>query len=374
MTPPRTAPAPRAIDFVSTGGARAGLGHVMRCATLANEARRRGWQVRVFLSGDEVVTRIWSERTGAAPDGGQKDWHPSDRTPIVALDFPEPKDDWIDRLEGLGLESLVIDDDRPTRPTPTWRMLPGLHHAIDAAATPTTGGTSSLVGGRFAILAKLHRTIPARPRSERDRLLVTLGGADPHAFTPGLAIALRDALSRSNEDVGAVDVVLGPAFHDPTDTLHDQIADLGFDVHRGLAPQAMGACMAAARLAIVGFGTSLTELAWHGTPFLCVPHHEADLPPARRLEQADIGRVLDIDRLPDSAAVVRKLSSALEDTTWQRRSAAAAQAALDGAHGECLLFDRLEADAFRRRAAAGADQPGAGAKGPGEVALSDAPC
>jgi len=360
MTSPADPDRVRAIDFVTTGGARTGLGHVMRCTTLAVEAKRRGWRVRAYLEGDEVGTRIWRERTGRSPDGRWRDWRPCDGDPIVALDHPEAKDDWLERIEHAALRSLVIDDERPTRRLPDWRLLPGLHHSIRVGALAASDQTIELVGGRYAILANLHRTIPARDHDQRHRLLVSLGGADPHSFTPLLVRAVHEALGHTQACIEGVDLVLGPAFQDPRREIRDSIAALGLDVHLGLAPEAMGALMAQARLAVVGFGTSLTELAWHRTPFLCVPHHRSDLAPARSLEAVGIGRVLGDGSLIEPDTVVPRLIEALEDDAWRRSSAARARAALAEARGERLLFDHLEGGARRLTFDGRVDQPGEG--------------
>jgi spore coat polysaccharide biosynthesis predicted glycosyltransferase SpsG len=47
------------IDFIVAGGARYGMGHVMRSSTLAAAAVQRGWRVRAFLAGDRVAQESW---------------------------------------------------------------------------------------------------------------------------------------------------------------------------------------------------------------------------------------------------------------------------------------------------------------------------
>lgn len=336
-----TDPRSRAIDFVVAGGALAGLGHLARCATLADEARRRGWHVRAFLAGDPVAEAAWHERTGRGVDGAWTDWTPGARDPIVALDFPQAKDGWVERLRRLALRCLVVDDERLLE-GPDWILLPGLHHSIRVGSDGPRTTARRLVGGRYAILPAAHRDAPPVALDRRDRVLLSLGGADPAGVTGRLVPALDEALARAAHDVSGVDVVLGPAFRDPTPDFRDALEGRGFRVHRGLAPEAMAERMTRARLAVVGFGTTLTELAWHGTPFVCVTQQPSDLGPAQALEGVGIGRVLGDARDLDVGGLPATLAAALADRDWQRATARRARAALGDGFGARCVFDRLE--------------------------------
>ena len=356
---PGIGPRPRAVDFVVAGGRRTGLGHLARCATLANEARRRGWRVRAFLAGDAAGGDAWRERTGLDIDGAWSDWTPDGRDPLVALDFPQAKDDWVERLQRLALRCLVVDDERLLE-GPDWILLPGLHHAIHADSDRPRTTARRLVGGRYAILAAAHRGARPVPFDQRDRVLLSLGGADPRGLTGRIVPALDEALARVADAVSGVDVVLGPAFRDPTPDFRQVVERRGFHVHRGLSSEAMAERMTRARLAVVGFGTTLTELAWHGTPFVCVTHQPSDLAPARALEGVGIGRVLGDAEHLDLAGLPATLAAALADHAWQRATARRARAALGDGFGARSVFDRLEgeADTDPERAARPTPQPG----------------
>jgi hypothetical protein len=93
----------------------------------------------------------------------------------------------------------------------------------------------------------------------------------------------------------------------------------------------------------MGFGTSLTELAWHGTPHLSVTHHSQDDAWALRLESLGIGGWLGHAAALDAEFVLARFGRALADVEWQETSAARARAAIEGGSGCERILDRLAA-------------------------------
>lgn len=349
------APKGLGIDFVLAGGAGVGLGHIVRCATIAAEAKQRGWSVRAFLDGDDAGLTTWQRLAGDSVVGSSRAWRPTTAHRLVALDFPNEKSAWLERIERAGMASLVIDDARVSSRA-SWTLLPGLHHAVESShddSDTSRGSPRVLSGPRYAIIPEAHRRCPRTPLYGRDRVLLSMGGADPHHLAPQIApIALRllDRLS-GRIPVAELDVVLGPAFEDPGDRIARHLTSLGGHVYRGLDAASMAERMRSARIALIGFGTSLTELAWHGTPFLSVTHHAHDRAPARDLEANGLGRVLGTagELAPDR--VERRLSRALLDLEWQRTSRQRALSLIEGGLGTTRVLQTLEANLPARRGA-----------------------
>lgn len=338
------------IDFVAAGGRGLGLGHIVRSARLAREAHARGWSVRGFVDGDPVARRVFRETSGleALPFDARFERFSA----LVALDVPTDKTSLLEHLGALGCRPLVIDDERPyaipAQAPRGWRLLPGLHHAsCETSGATDSRGFALLSGPRFAILAEAHRRFSVPAAAERNSVLVTLGGSDPHRASPVVARAARQALSEWQASDGEaiplhVDVVFGPSFEDPGDREAEALREAGCRVHKGLDAPAMAARMRAARVALVGFGTAINELAWHATPFLTITHHDSDRGPARDLEACGFGRHLGpahtLERLP----LVAPIDAALRDIGWQQRSAARARRALGDGSGAARLFERIE--------------------------------
>jgi len=358
----RRPPNARGIEFILAGGAGVGLGHVVRCAAIAVEARTRGWDVRAFLDGDHAARATWKALSGEAIEGGSQDWQASPAYSVAALDFPNEKHAWLERLSRAGVRSLLIDDTRGARRA-DWTLLPGLHHSLDAGpnhAREPADGNRLFCGARYAILPEAHRRASRTPLKGRDRVLLSLGGADPHRLTPILAPILIDTLRRYAGQIPAttLDVVLGAAYEDPGQMLKSRLEARGAHVFRALDASAMAERMRRARVAVIGFGTSLTELAWHGTPFLTVTHHESDRAPARDLEANGLGRVLGTASRLDPQRVERRIVRALLDREWLEDSSDLAYHMLRGGMGVRHLLERLEDSLSHRSNRATPDQLG----------------
>ncbi|MEZ4330209.1 MAG: hypothetical protein R3F35_00505 [Myxococcota bacterium] len=336
------------IDFVVAGGARYGMGHVMRSGTLAAAAAGRGWRVRAFLAGDRTAEQAWRDRCPGSNVTAWTAWRARRSAPVTLFDHPFSKSRWLAACPPERTHSVVLDDERAVGRA-RLTINPALHHAPDEETArsgppaPASRPAEVLSGPRYAILDPVHRGIRHAPLSARRTLLVSLGGADPHHATPRLAPILARVLERVGPSCGieARHVVLGPAFADPDERIRRALAAAAWRVERALKPAAMAASMATARLAVVGFGTSLTELAWHGTPHLSLTHHDADVPRARTLERRGIGRWLGSAARIDPDEVATRFEAALRDLAWQSDSAARARDALEGARGVERILDRI---------------------------------
>jgi len=356
------------IDFIVAGGARYGMGHVMRSGTLAAAAVQRGWRVRVFLGGDRVAQESWAASCPDSEVHAWSAWRSSTSAALTLFDHPFAKSRWIDACHRDRTRAIVLDDVRAIGRA-RLTINPALHHMpLDLDGNPEDENPEddpaslTLRGPRYAILANAHRETPHRPLAERNTLLLSLGGADPLAATPRIAPILVETLGSLGTLHGfqVLRVVLGPAFRDPDDRIGRELASAGWLVERGLEPAAMARRMADARLAVIGFGTSLSELAWHGTPHLSITHHALDEPWARRLEERGIGLWLGTADALHATFASARVDRALRDLAWQRESARRAFDAIEGGRGCERILDRLamiacEIPTPRRRSGLGQD-------------------
>ena len=330
----------------------------MRSRAIAQFAQARGLRVRAHLDGDASAGACWSAGTGLAPPARWSAWSAADAADWTILDHPFDKRSWLARLGRAESFAVVIDDERVRGEAPL-TILPGLHHAARDDDDPDR----VWAGPRYSILSAIHReTRPVEP-GERDGLLLSMGGADPHHVTPRIAPWLVRALDQTPVDHGIrrLEVVLGPAFQDPREAIARRLASEGWQVERGLSAERFAERMARARFAVMGFGTSLTELAWHATPHASITHHEHDIAAARALEASGIGVYLGCATQLDSQHVTTRFRRAIEDGPGQRDAVARARAALEGGRGVERILDELER---RREQAAQSDRPGRGPVAP----------
>ncbi|MFK7898669.1 MAG: hypothetical protein AB8G23_22740 [Myxococcota bacterium] len=349
------------VDFIVAGSSTLGLGHVMRSAALCEAAIQRAHPVRVFFDGDDNARSVWQVASPRTPTKNIRPWSSYEEPPsahVAFLDFPSEKDEWLQQIKRRGALSVVLDDPRSI-PLANCTINPALHHGLDEdslqrsaseqspapaePAAPAVRQSNLLEGPAYSILAEAHRETTAPPWPLRNELLLSIGGADPHHATPRLAAIL----DRLEQETSALSVfrekhaVLGAAYADAEGSTQETLRRGGWQVHRSLPPKTMARRMQNARLAIMGFGTSLTELAWHGTPHLSVTHHRFDDVHAERLERHGVGRHLGYAPDLDAEHVETILRASLSDGPWQQSSANLAHTMLAGGRGVERILDHL---------------------------------
>lgn len=260
----------RVIAFRVDAGPGVGLGHLQRSLALAQVLRSHGAAVTFILPGD-----------------------PSAREMVADAAFPlcvvEPGeavrlDDTRALVRRLGAAAIVLDsygfggealrppvapvtvviDDCGDRDLPVDLIING-SFAAQKLAYNTRGQTILLLGAAYALLRPEFASLPPRKiLPEGQRVLVTVGGADPHDLTPRLTHWVRAALPGAT-----INVVVGPffdfgRFQSSTRTIDDP------NVSLHVKPKSMRDLMQRADLAVTGGGQTTYELAATGTPALAI--------------------------------------------------------------------------------------------------------
>jgi UDP-2,4-diacetamido-2,4,6-trideoxy-beta-L-altropyranose hydrolase len=329
--------------------ARIGLGHAMRCFALAEAWCARGGQA-VFFSGAELPGPVLARLDGAGiahqvladSDNGGRFAEAaagiSARWLVVDGSFATPE--YLDRVQGVGLPNLVIDDAASDENYPCDLLL---NQNVQATVEAYAGRTEAkvLAGPGFALIrADMResiqpRTIPDRPR----RILVLVGGADPGGHLEALAEAAVTALRQEGIDDGRVDAVIGPAsaWRPPADT------DPMITYHRDVKD--MGVLIAGADLAISSAGSTVWELSLHGTPMILGASVPVEEPVGAGM--AAKGAALYLGRLSECPAqqLVAEIVRLLQGSTARRKLSAAASALVDGRGAERVIGAMLGIEA-----------------------------
>ena len=323
------------IDLVVEGGPRIGFGHLMRSGAIAAEAIRRGLAVRAFLRGDSSARTKLAEASGCREILDWEAWPSDPLGSLMLIDLPGDKTPWLERAAERGIPAVVLDDAR-ARGRAALTICPALHEVPVEAP-------DLVAGPRYTVLSRGHLETPRVPLDDRDELLLSLGGADPHRATFRVAPLIERLLDEEAvaPRIRTRHAVLGPGFPDPDGGAGATLDKGGWQVHHALPIEAMAQRMARSRIAVIGFGTSLGELAWLGTPHLSITHHEHDDAHARRLEACGIGMHLGFAPRLDPAYVTCRLRTALADDAWQSTSAELALAALEDGRGSSRIVERL---------------------------------
>lgn len=265
------------IVFRADASAEIGIGHVMRCLTLADELRERGASCLFvcrelegqigdviaarghearFLSGiadlaaDAAATRKIAEENGGA------DWLVADHYGIDAA--------WEDAVAPAARRICVIGGPADRRHRcdllHDQNYFPN-HEAMWRPLVPPAADL--LLGPRFALLRPEFRAVRERRPAERQRIFVSFGGAD----APNATELVMRALARADPGIEA-DVVIGAANRHRA--VLESLASGMTSVRLHVSPPDIAPLMAGAGLAICGGGVTVFEGLCVGLPMLVV--------------------------------------------------------------------------------------------------------
>lgn len=331
---------PLTVLFRADASAAMGIGHVMRCLTLAVELSRRGWSCR-FASTLETQETVPALRS--APVELIELLPGQDREP-AALAVLEPPD-WLvvdhyglDQSYERALEAwaghiLVLDDlaDRAHHCDILLDQTIGCDAGRYAGLVPP--GALVLAGANDALLRPDFAGAEVTTPRVLDRILVSLGGTDP-ADATGVAL---DALALANLGL-PVTVVMGSA-SPHLDSVRRRAVRLSPPAEVLTDVADMASLMARCGLAVGAAGTSALERCRMGLPTVVVVIADNQRQVAAGLEAAGAALVSALD----ARALAEQLSALARDPAALGRMAECARALCDG-KGVRRLADFMSLD------------------------------
>jgi UDP-2,4-diacetamido-2,4,6-trideoxy-beta-L-altropyranose hydrolase len=254
-----------------------GTGHVMRCLALAQACRDGGGEATVATSSIalSLIHRMSSEGISIhnldADPGTERDAEYTSKVAQlidaewVVVDGYEFGSAYQNRLKREGRHLLVLDDDGDAGHYYADVILNQNLHANEKLYAEREPYTRLLLGTKYVLLRRefLLRKRRRRIRKIAQRLLVTLGGADPASHT----LTVLRTLSRLEKRNGLeIKIVVGPcnphlpAIQKFSSSAFGTAAKVETDV------EDMASVMEWADLAISSDGTTVWELAFMGVP------------------------------------------------------------------------------------------------------------
>ncbi len=325
---------------------RIGMGHAMRCLSLADALARDG-ATCTFISAamvDAMAARIAArghELIRITPDEGARGLDPaadaaamesalSGRMPDwLVVDHYGIDADWHVRLRSFASRIAVIDDlaDRQFDADLLVNQNAGAQAAnyngrLPSACRLLLGPANALLGAGFA--AMRLRTVPRRRIVERPHLLVTMGGTD----AVGASMQVLDALEASALPRHTrVTVVLGSV--SPCLPQVRQIAATSrLDMRVAVDVEDMAGMLADTDIAIAAAGSTLWELCCLAVPTIAVITADNQKHSARALSASEA--VLLVDDIDAIAAKVPALLQTLLSDGPRQQLSARASAVTDG--------------------------------------------
>jgi UDP-2,4-diacetamido-2,4,6-trideoxy-beta-L-altropyranose hydrolase len=350
------------IAFRVDSSAAMGVGHIMRCLTLARAVRQRGGAALFICREHEGHQMAAVARAGLpvralpAPPGAVPERHDryaqwlgvtqeqdaeqtvetlADAVPDwLLLDHYGLDVSWERRVRPLLHRLLVIDDlanrehdcemllDQnflPERPERYSRLVPGR--------------CQQLLGPRFALVRPEYaqRAIGSAPPARKARVFVFFGGSDPDDLTGGAVQALSHPSLRHVE----VDVVVGANYRHGAQLRRLVSSRPGMALHSQL-PHLAG-LMRCADLAIGAAGTTTWERLCAGLPSLVLTIADNQVPGAQALAQQGLIQYLGPATDVGSADLTAAIRSALEDRAALAEQSLRGRLLVDGLGAERVL-------------------------------------
>lgn len=259
-----------AVVFRTSVGPNAGLGHLRRCLTLAQALKSRGVQAYFAIDRSPSAVHL-VDRCGfiAVEEDGERDVSSAREcieqysASMVIVDSYAIE---AESLQQIRNTFVAVLDDLGNRPLPVDLIVNGSISAL-ALKYYALPETRLLLGPEYVLLRDEFALDPKRKiHSNVERVLVSIGGADPCGLTARAIGWVREALGPV-----AMDVVIGPFFDGSGIQEIEQMAQgtVG-PVLLHLDPPCIRDLMLACDLAVAGGGQTTYELAATGTPTLAV--------------------------------------------------------------------------------------------------------
>ncbi len=252
------------LVIFTEGGSLSGYGHVTRCSALYDEALACGLDPRFVVNGDEEVLRVMGDRRVELVDWRCEAFVRARLTPesFAVVDSYLADREVYGWISTACRRALYIDDNQRMAYPAGVVVNPSLYgHMLEYPQTP---GVSYLLGPQYVILRPEFRQLPPRiRRTEVQRVLVTLGGADVLNLTPMILRALNEHLPGLEKHV-----VVGPGFNNLAE-IQSQVNDRVVLYHQPDAAR-MRELMLACDLAVTAAGQTVHELLATGLPFVAI--------------------------------------------------------------------------------------------------------
>ncbi len=316
-----------------------GTGHAMRCLALAQGWRDDHGTVR-FLMAEALpaveerlrvegvgITKLSVPPGSAADVNATTDLAAASKPAWVVLDGYRFGPEFQVRLKEHGCRVLAIDDyGHAVRYTADLILNQNLSARPEMYAGAAQG-TRLLLGPRYLLLQRNFRKRPPRTTTEAaaHRVLVTVGGVDPHNVT----LKILKALETTSLERLEVRAVVGSA--NPNETSLRPVAESSEGrIRLERNPPDMAALMEWADVAIASAGTTAWELAYMGVATLLFSTADNQRPVAESLAAAGGARDLGTSEALKGEYVVSELRALLKSPRARETMTTRARAVVDG--------------------------------------------
>ena len=334
------------VVFRADGSKDLGLGHIVRCLTLADELRTRDPKCDILFvtkydEGRRVIERRAHRVAGTEEDEVRQIRELAAPGTLVITDFLDTDSAFTSRVRGTGVRVMALDNNTRLKRIDADVVVNA--NVFDEGQTGVVGSTRYYLGPRYMVLRREFGALHKQSKEVADKvrtILVLSGGGDLAGGR--LALSSVRALERIDEKC-RIHLVVGPTFP-YTAELNALVssAKRRFDV--SVSPANLPELMRGADLAVTAAGITLYELAALGVPCLVVPlvtpqtRHQEDI--ARAFERH--GACLNLGGSPGNDLLCEKAAKLMADKSLRRQLSEGGKALVDGGGLERALGLVLE--------------------------------
>ncbi len=278
------------VLIITIGGHEIGMGHVMRCLSLANLLRSEKASVSFCLKNGYDSEECLSTVSNKVKSEGFYVRYLEDkidkifdeeRPDVLFIDFPHhvSRSEYGDNAKKRGIANIVFDDMLLNGETADVVINPSLV----ITKQPRVNSQSFYTGGEYTVINGSFHDKPFHLRKIRKdvkNILITMGGSDPTRQTE----KILSSLIENNIDAN-IDVVIGMAYKGKF-TVHSS----QFTVHHDV--KNMAELMAKADMAFVAGGITLYEAASIGLPVIVIAQDKYQEMAAMEFQKRGFGEYL----------------------------------------------------------------------------------
>ena len=305
------------IAFRVDGGPKIGMGHLVRCLTLANAFPNENKIVFISKPEKSVIDKLESTRYDLIPI--ENDINYNEEIKFVKKILKENDIDvfigdtyYIDTSNDIDenyfseikdtVKKTVAISPKTSITVPFDIVINGNVFADDLEYKSSNDDTKFLLGPKYALLREEFQNLPDKDIGENvNNIIVTMGGGDPLNLTP----KALEAIDKIDKEDIHVDVIIGPAVYEK-DSILKAIDGMNLEVSLRFNPSKISKFMMKADIAVSAGGGTLYELAVTGTPAIVILQAENQIPIANAMEKEGtiinlgFGNDVKIEKLTDS--------------------------------------------------------------------------
>ena len=324
------------IIFRADGSRDIGLGHIVRCLTLAEELKNRDSSSDILFitghkQGQEIIEKRGYRVVGTQTDEILQIKELGSSGTLLITDFLDTDNAYISQIKS-STDIRVIAIDNNTRLKRIDANVVINANVFDEGETRVIGSTTYYLGPKYMILRRefdvANNRVSKLVRDKVESIIVVSGGAD---FAGGqLTLSSVKALDRINTEVH-ISVIVGPAFSYNIE-LEELLSKARRSFNTLYSPPNLVIILRSADLAITAAGITLYELATLGVPSIVIPQmtsktrHQEDIANAFERYKACVN----LGTHPNDEMLYKKIEMLVNDKSLREQLSINSRLLVDG--------------------------------------------